>query len=286
MSESWQVAGPKVVEVGGTDQPVRRVKLGLVGGRVDVVAHSDPEARVEVQSVVGRPLDVTWDGHTLEVSHPQVRWDGLLGRLADKAIGPSDTWDDRAELSLAVPDGVELQIGTVSAEGLVVGLTGAVEVRTVSGLVTLDGLSGPVVARTVSGSVDARGQRGDLRMQSVSGSFTVQSSAGPSLSAKTVSGSLNVDAVTGAVSVGFSSVSGGLVVRHTGSAYDADLRSVSGQVVVGSERVRGDYGAVRHRQHDRDADVHVKATTVSGDITLLSAGSGPPAAGVPAEVNA
>ncbi len=76
-----------MIEVGGPDRAVRRVKVGLIGGRIDVVAHDDPEARLEVQSVVGRPLEVTWDGETLEVSHPQARWDGLLGSLADKLRG-------------------------------------------------------------------------------------------------------------------------------------------------------------------------------------------------------
>ncbi len=74
--------------------------------------------------------------------------------------------------------------------------------------------------------------------------------------------------------------------QEDGGGYDADLRSVSGRVVVGSERVRGDFGAVRHRQHDPGAGVRVKASTVSGDITLLRPASGPPSADVPAMVDA
>src|SRR4051794_21986183 len=101
MAESWRVDGPKVIEVGSPDQPVRRVKVGLIGGRVDVVAHDDPEGRLEVQSVHGRPLDVSWDGETLEVSHPQARWDGLLGSLAEKLRGEAHALDDTAELSVA-----------------------------------------------------------------------------------------------------------------------------------------------------------------------------------------
>lgn len=293
MSETWRVDGPKVIEVGSAEHPVLRVRLGLIGGRVDVVAHGEPEGRLEVQSVTGRPLEVSWDGDTLEVSHPQARWDSLLGSLADKLRGEPHSLSDRAELSLAVPPGVRLQIGTVSAEGLVVGLTGPVEARTVSGTVTLDGVEGAVVAHTVSGSVDARAQSGHMRMDSVSGSFTVQSAGAPSLSAKTVSGSLSIDAAAApgsadaAVVVGFSSVSGGLVVRHeTGHGYDADLRSVSGRVVVGSTRVQGDFGAVRHRHHDPAASVRIKASTVSGDITLLPAAAAPPTAGDPALVDA
>jgi hypothetical protein len=277
MGESWQVDGHKVIEVGSADQAVRRLKVTLVGGRVDVVAHAEPEGRLEVHSVHGRPLDVTWDGETLQVGHPQARWDSLLTNLTDWARGGERSLDDRAELSLAVPAGVDLQIGTVSAEGLVVALTGKVEVRTVSGEVTLDGISGPVHAHSVSGSVEARGQSGQMRMDSVSGSFTVQSAGAQTLSAKTVSGSLHVDALEPKVTVTFGSVSGALVVRQPGESrgYDAELRSVSGRIVVGSQQVRGDFGSVKHRQRDRGATMTVRASTVSGDITLLESGGGP-----------
>jgi hypothetical protein len=273
MGESWRVDGHKVIEVGSAEQPVRRVKVGLVGGRVDVVAHDEPEGRLEIHDVHGRALDVTWDGGTLEVSHPKARWDSLLGDLVDRARGDAHSLDDTAELSLAVPRDVVLEIGTVSAEGLAVALIGKVEVRTVSGTVTLDGVSGPVVARSVSGGIEARGQAGHMRMESVSGSFTVQSDGAPSLTAKTVSGSLSVDAISSPTTVAFSSVSGGLVVRQPDQkGYDADLRTVSGRVVVGGERISGEFGRVKHRRQDPGATMRVKASTVSGDITLLTSG--------------
>jgi hypothetical protein len=271
MSESWLVDGPKVIEVGSADAPVRRVKIVLVGGRVDVVAHDDPEGQLEIQQVNGRALEVSWDGETLEVRHPQARWEGLLGSLADRMRGDRTSFDDSAEMSLAVPRDVALQIGTVSADGLAVGLSGPVELRSVTSTITLDRITGPVVAHTVSGSIEARGQTGDMRMDSVSGSFTVQSDGAPSLAAKTVSGTLVVDAGVGPLVVAFSSVSGGLVLRsadHT--TYDADLRSVTGNVIVGGRRIKGDFGAVKHRQADKGAAVRVKANTVSGDITLLA----------------
>ena len=54
-TESWVVAGPQVIEV----EDLRALRVGLVGGRVDVVAHDDPDARgarLEVHRVDGRPL--------------------------------------------------------------------------------------------------------------------------------------------------------------------------------------------------------------------------------------
>jgi hypothetical protein len=281
MSETWQVDGSRVIEVGGPDQPVRRVVVRLVGGRVDVVAHDDPEGRLEVRSLSGRPVEVSWDGAVLEVAHPQTGWDSLLSTLVDKikagsgaasGVGMSSgSRDDVAEVSVAVPRGADVQIGTVTAEGLAVALTGKVEVRTVTGRVTLDGLSGPVIARTVSGEIEARGQSGEMRMDSVSGSFVVQSDGARSLVAKTVSGSLTVDSISAPLTVGFQSVSGGVVIRRPqGPDFDVDISTASGRVVIGGQRVSGDFGLVKHQHREPGASVTVQAKTVSGDITLLS----------------
>jgi Putative adhesin len=279
MSETWQVDGSRVIEVGGPEQPVRRVVVRLVGGRVDVVAHDDPEGRLEVRSLSGRPVEVSWDGAVLEVAHPQTGWDSLLSTLVDKIKAGSGAGlsagsggrDDVAEVSVAVPRGADVQIGTVTAEGLAVALTGKVEVRTVTGRVTLDGLSGPVVARTVSGEIEARGQSGEMRMDSVSGSFVVQSDGAPSLVAKTVSGSLTVDSIGAPLTVAFQSVSGGVVIRRPeGPDFDVDVSTASGRVVIAGQRVSAEFGLVKHQHREPGASVTVQAKTVSGDITLLA----------------
>ena len=75
--EKWLVEEPKVIDTG----IVRRLKVGLVAGQVDVVAHDEPTARVEVHSVSGKPLMVEVDGDTLTVDHPQIRWDDPIGFL-------------------------------------------------------------------------------------------------------------------------------------------------------------------------------------------------------------
>src|SRR6476469_3838979 len=102
MAESWQVDGPRILEVGGEQEPLRELRVGLVAGRVDVVAHppgaEDAGGRLEVTDVQGRPLEVTWDGGVLSVQHPKVTWDGLLESI--KAMARRD---DRAEISVAVP---------------------------------------------------------------------------------------------------------------------------------------------------------------------------------------
>ena len=168
-SEKWAVSAPKVIEVGGPDETVHELRVALVAGRIDVVAHDEDTARVEVHRVGGRELEVTWERGSLVVRHPQVRWDNILEGIRGLARG-----EDSADLSIAVPRGTSVQVGTVSADGLVAGLHAPASVRTVSGALVLDGVHGTVGARTLSGQVDVRDQHGALSGESVSGSLTVQ----------------------------------------------------------------------------------------------------------------
>ncbi|GAB3687468.1 DUF4097 family beta strand repeat-containing protein [Angustibacter aerolatus] len=265
MAEQWEVGGPKVIEVGGADEPVRELVIGLVNGRIDVVAHDGDTADVEVAGVRGRPLQVTWGEGRLEIAHPHQSWSGLL-----ETLRAAVQRDDRAEVTVQVPRGTAVRISTVQADGLLHGLHAAASVRTVSGELVVDGVHGPVESHTISGRIDVRDQHGPLRGNTVSGSLTVSAAELPSLSVKTVSGELVVDLASAPSEVELKSVSGDLVVRIPGPAgYRLEARSVSGQVVADGQRLRGEPGAKGGRAIDGDESVRVVATTVSGSITLL-----------------
>jgi DUF4097 and DUF4098 domain-containing protein YvlB len=248
--------------------------VALVAGRIDVVAHDEDTARVEVHRVGGRELEVTWERGSLVVRHPQVRWDNILEGIRGLARG-----DDSADLSIAVPRGTSVQVGTVSADGLVSGLHAPANVRTVSGALVLDGVHGTVGARTLSGQVDVRDQHGPLTGESVSGSLTVQGAAVDDLDLKTVSGSLAVDLAGPARRISLKSVSGDLTVRiPAGSGFRFDAASVSGNVVADGRRIAS--GPTGHRAgelREGDEAVRISAKSVSGDVTLLraSATTGP-----------
>ena len=53
--ETWLVSGEKVIDVDG----VRRLKVALVAGQINVVGHDEPTARIEVHSVGGRELKIS-----------------------------------------------------------------------------------------------------------------------------------------------------------------------------------------------------------------------------------
>lgn len=263
--ERWTVSGPRVLELGGDDEPVREVKVQLVGGRADVVAHDDQvRVRVEVDGVHGHDVTVTWTDGVLEVGHPALRWDDLLEGLRHVRGG------DRAEVSIAVPRAVAVRLGTVTADGLVSGTTEHAQVRTVSGTIVVDGVHAHVDARTVSGSIEVVDQHGSLTADSVSGSVTVQAVSLPELRGKSVSGSLAVDVATAPSTIGATTVSGDVTVRiPAGSGFDLTAKSVSGRVVAGGELLDGKPGKSGGRISSGDGAVQLVARTVSGDVTLL-----------------
>lgn len=281
MSERWTVDGPRVIEVGGPDEVPQQVSVRVIGGRVDVVAHDDLDTiTVEVSRTSGRPLEVTWEHGRLEVAHPKLGWEGMLDGIFSSKSFRSDA---SAEVSIAVPRGVTVHLGTVSAEGLVSGTTAPAEVRTVSGTVVVDHVRGHVDARTVSGAIEVRHHEGPLTGNTVSGSLTVHAVSMEQLRAKTVSGALTVDLESAPSTIMAKTVSGDVVVRIPADAgYEVSAKSVSGWVTAGERSVARRPGKVEGVLREGALDVKVVAQTVSGDVTVLR-GPAAPAAPVSTE---
>jgi hypothetical protein len=231
MAQEWQIDGPKVLDVGSEDEVVRQLRVGIVGGRLDVVTHDDsPAARLEVHEVVGRPLQVTWDGSTLKVAHVKEAdgslWEGLL------QIG-KDASNLRARISLSIPSTALVRASTVSADALITGVRNEAKVNTVSGVVTLDDIIGDVDANTVSGEIECHALNGDFTGNSVSGCLTVLASDLQDINLNTVSGDIALDLADGEAKISSNSVSGDVTVRvPQGRGYDVRAQSVSGQVIV------------------------------------------------------
>ncbi len=273
MSEQWSVSGPEVIEVGGPGDEPRRLDVRIISGQVDVIAHDDLQnITVEVTAVDGLPLDVSWQDGTLDIAHPRLRWESLVQSVSE--------WDGRrrasVEVSIAVPRGVEVHLGTVSAEGLLSGTTATAQVRTVSGTVVVNGVTGPVDAKTVSGSIEVRDHRGPLVGTSVSGALTLHAVDLDHLRANTVSGALTVDLERAPATVVAKSVSGDVMVRiPAATGYELTAKSVSGRVNAGGEQLARRPGKVEGVLSGGDGAVKISAQTVSGDVTLLHAAAAP-----------
>ena len=126
---------------------VRSLKIGMVGGQIDVIAHDEPGARIEVHGVTVKDLRIEANEDAVEIDHPQLRWDNFLEAFRNFGSG-----GPKAEVSVAVPRSVALSLGVVNASALVSGLEAGARLNTVSGDIIVDGLSG---GAGVVGVVDA-----------------------------------------------------------------------------------------------------------------------------------
>ncbi|MDG9702280.1 DUF4097 domain-containing protein [Streptomyces sp. DH37] len=252
------------------EEDVHTLRVRVVGGAVNVVGTGAPPARLEVGAVTGPPLTVRLEDGTLTVAYDDLPWKGFL-TLLDREGGRHS-----ADVSLAVPAGVRVEVGVIGADAVLTGIGGRAEVRGITGGVTLVGLSGDVRADTVSGGVEAQGVTGDLRFSSVSGDLTVIDGGGSSVRADSVSGDMVVDLAPARerrrTDVRLNSVSGGIALRLPDPA-DAvvDAGTAGGAVSCAFEdlRVSGQWGARRITGTLGRGGGLLRATTVSGSIALL-----------------
>lgn len=250
-------------------ETVTSLKVGLIGGQIDVIAHDEPGARIEVHGVTVKDLRIEVIGDAVEIDHPQLRWDNFLEVFRNfTASGP------KAEISVAVPRTVALNLGVVSASALVAGLQNDARLNTVSGDLMVDGLTGDLTVNAVSGDVQVRDLVGSLNANSVSGDVAATGTLAKA-TIDTVSGSTLIDSAGDLQSVNVNTVSGGLTVRmDEGHPANYVVRSVSGKVQVDGVMRSGigtgpttNFAGSAGELSGSFADV--RANSVSGDVTVL-----------------
>ena len=259
--EKWLVTGPKVIDL----ELVRSVKISLIGGKIDVIAHDEPGARVEVHSVSGRDLKVSIDGDVLEIDHPQLSWDNFI------EVFKSFKGNAKADISIMIPRDASLKFGVVNAGALISGLRTDARVNSVSGDIVIDDIAGDLDINTVSGEISVSDHEGVLNAHTVTGDITV-TGALRKFSADGVSGTVFLDLTGVPEEISNNTVSGDLTVR-----LDQDvparftLNSVSGTLQVDSTITRGTRGrGFNHTSGALDKKwVEVRANSVSGDITSV-----------------
>ncbi len=262
--EKWlvQPGQTRVIDI----ENVRKLKVGLVGGQVDIVAHDEPGVRIEVHGVTVKDLRIEATGDTVEIDHAQLRWDNFLEVFRNFGSG-----GPKAEISVAVPRGTEVNLGVVSASALVSGLATDLRVSTVSGDVIIDGLAGDLSVNAVSGDVQVRGLEGALSANSVSGDVAATGTIRKA-SIDTVSGDMLVDSTGSIHAVTLNTVSGDASVRvDEGLAANFVLRSVSGRVTVdGIKRSSSTPTNYSDTVGELSGSfVDIRANSVSGAITVL-----------------
>lgn len=262
--EKWIVhpGESRVIDI----ESVRKLKVGLVGGQIDVIAHDEPGVRIEVHAVTIKDLRIEATGDTIEIDHPQLRWDNFLEVFRNFGTG-----GPKAEISVAVPRSIALNLGVVSASALVAGLENDVRLNTVSGDIIVDGLTGDLQVNAVSGDVQAHQLVGALSANSVSGDVAATGSLRKA-TVDTVSGNIMLD-TTGAVhQIGLNTVNGNATVRlDQALAANYVARSVSGRVQIDGV-VRSGSGPTNFTGSTGELSgtfADIRTNTVSGDVTVL-----------------
>lgn len=250
-------------------EDVHALKVGLVGGQIDIVAHDEPGARIEVHAVTIKDLRISAEDGKVEIDHPQLRWDNFLEVFRNFGSG-----GPKAEISVAVPRDVALTLGVVSASALVSELHAEARVNTVSGDVLVDGLRGDLVVNAVSGDVQARDIHGAVTANSVSGDVAA-TGAITRAGIDTVSGAMLVDADGALQKASLNTVSGDATVRlDQGLPANYAVRSISGTVLIDgtvqsgrgtgpTTNFTGSIGELSGTFAD------IRANSVSGGITVL-----------------
>jgi hypothetical protein len=258
--EKWLVNGPKTIDL----EDVRRLKVGLVGGQVDIVAHDEPGARVEVHSVEGKELKIALDGDTLEIDHAQLGWDNWLD------VFRNFNGKARAEVSIMVPADVALKLGVVSATGLISGVRDDATLSTVSGELVVDGMSGDITLNSVSGDIAVRNHTGRITAHTASGDVTAQGEI-PKFSSDGVSADVFLDLAGIPSEVRVNTVSGGVTVRlEPDVPAQYTINTVSGRLQLDDSEIRGIRGQYKGRHGELDRHwLAFSANTVSGDISVL-----------------
>lgn len=259
ITEQWTVRDgeSRVIDI----DAVRALRVGIVGGSVDIVGHDEPTARVEVHRVEGRDLTVTLEQGRLSISHPRVSWDEVWESV--KALVGVRA---KVELSIVVPRETALSLGQVTASALVSGLSHRAGLSTVSGGMQVEAHQGDLELNTVSGDLEVSGGAGRLSVHGVSAAVTA-SGRFAEIGIDTVSGEVLLDVHGSPRSISVNSVSADITARlDAGQGVRATTRTVSGRSTVVGRALpkRGGSETI-----DGTNPFSLQANTVSGDVTVV-----------------
>jgi DUF4097 and DUF4098 domain-containing protein YvlB len=258
--EKWLIDGAKVIDV----ENIRKLKVALIAGQVDIVGHDEPTARIEVHSVSGKELRVSIDGDTLEIDHPQLRWDNFID------VFKSFRGSARADVSIMVPRDIALKFGVVSAGALISGLTEDASISTVSGDIVIDGVYGDLTLNAVSGEIAVRNHYGNINARTISGDITANGEV-MKFSSDGVSGEVFLDFTGATDEIRVNTVSGNVTARlESGHGAQYKINTVSGRLQLDANEISGVRGSYNGKYGTLDRSwLEFRANTVSGNIAVM-----------------
>src|SRR6266700_1609202 len=241
-TSEWSIETPTSLEF----DDVTGLRVRLIAGSVAVLATTG-KPTLEVSSIEGDPLNVSYEDGVLTVAHENLSWEGLLKWLRPQRHA--------ATVTVSVPRKGAAQVGGVSATAVRSGISARASVKTVSGAVEAQGINGKLNFNTVSGDLTlADGWLERLDVNGVSGDVTADLDLDPL-------GGMQVTTVSGEVMLRLPAEADARVNLHSVSgdvrSEFAELRRASAPA---SRSVSGSLGA---------GSGQVSVTTMSGRVMLL-----------------
>jgi hypothetical protein len=254
-----------------------RLDLSVPCGRIELAFGERTETEVELIAISGGDaaaeaiatarVDVHGEGaeRTVTVQVPEQR--KLLRHIGRQP---------EIHLRVLAPTGAIVEAGSISAELRCGSGAGSLRFKTMSGEARCGDAAGDVRIETASGGIVVGAVGGDLRATSMSGDIHAGAVSG-TVHAKSMSGSINVDGARGGIRA--STMSGNVDAGGLEHG-DADLGSMSGDIraaVVPGVRVYLDLSTLAGRATSEldvgddqagDAQLHLKASTKSGDVVV------------------
>jgi hypothetical protein len=229
--------------------PVAALRITGDGGD-DVVVEAGTGPGVTVDSVARG---------SFHAPRPRV---AVNGASVSVGGGCGAVWFDHchASVTVRVPPGTPVEVGSRSGDVSVAGLSGPVRLTTASGDVSARELTGPVEVHASSGDVDVHDLSGTATLEASSGDIEGNGLSSRTVHARTGSGDVDLLFATAPHDVDAETGSGDIsLLVPRGRRYAVDAEPSSGERVVG---IRTDPRASRV----------VRARTGSGDINVLYAG--------------
>ncbi|WMJ71555.1 DUF4097 family beta strand repeat-containing protein [Stenotrophomonas sp. 24(2023)] len=265
--------------------------LALADTRVDERAALASGGRIELSNIAGKVSVRGWDRNEVQLTGTlsdglELRQEKSANRVRWEVEYPRRNSNGGATLVLSVPRGVEVQLGTVSADVDISGVdVSRLQASTVSGGLSAAGRSGESALTTVSGSIQARLQTPRLEARTVSGRIQAGGGLSGDINTQTVSGRVDVDTgrvqrlavetVSGGIDVAASALAPGGRISAQSVSASVNLRlprSVSAQLSVDSfsGSIDSDAGTVERPRYGPGSRLDARLGSGDGDIRIQS----------------
>ncbi len=260
--EQWLVKGEKIIDIA----TVRTLKVSLIAGRVDILGHDEPGARIEVHSIRGKALKISVDGDALEIDHPQLNWDNFI------EVFKTFRGTANADISVMVPRDVALKFGVISAKALISGLATDAKLSTLTGDIVIDNVSGDLELNAINGEMLVRDHHGGITSKTVSGDVTASGEISKFRS-DGISGNIFLDIAGFPSEIKVNTISGDITTRLAWAVPTRyRINTVSGKLQLDHSEITGIHGSYSGEYGEADKRrLDFTASTVSGNIAVLHA---------------